>query len=146
MSCEPGAVPKQARTRVAGVGQARAYAGKAEEFLAAAIAELKAGRTIAATSLAIHAGINAADALTGMRLGKRAAGQDHDEVLRLLRDAGRDGAALAKDLIRLLPMKTKAEYEPDDVSKSAATKAVERAQRCVAVARRVVDSQTDEKP
>ena len=138
-------MPKPARTRAVGAAQVRAYAGKAEEFLAAATAELKAGRTIAATSLAIHAGINAADALTGVRLGKRGAGQDHDEVLNLLRDAGRDGAAVAKELIRLLPMKTKAEYEPDDVSKSAATKAVERAQRCVAVARRVVNTQTDDK-
>ena len=139
-------MPKQARTRAVGADQARAYARKAEEFLAAAAAELKAGRTIAATSLAIHAGINAADALTGIRLGKRAAGQDHDEVLKLLGAAGQDGAAVAKELIRLLPMKTKAEYEPDDVSKSAAGKAVERAQRCVTIARRVVDAQTDDKP
>jgi hypothetical protein len=59
------------------VAQALAYAAKAEEFLAAGTTELKEGRTIAATSLAIHAGINAADALSGVRLGKRAAGQDH---------------------------------------------------------------------
>jgi len=65
-------------------------------------------------------------------------------VLNLLSDAGHDGAALAKAHIRLLPMKTKAEYEPDDVSKSAATKAVERAQRCVAIARQVVTSQPGE--
>ena len=142
MISEADGVPKPTRTRAVSGAQARAYAGKAEEFLAAATAELKAGRTIAATSLAIHAGINAADALTGVRLGKRAAGQDHDEVLNLLRDAGQDGAAVAKELIRLLPMKTKAEYEPDAVSKSAATKAVERAQRCVTIARRVVDTQT----
>lgn len=139
-------MPKPARTRPVSAAQTRAYADKAQEFLAAATAELKAGRMIAATSLAIHAGINAADALTGVRLGKRAAGQDHDDVLNLLRDAGQDGAAMAKHLIRLVPMKTKAEYEPDEVSKSAATKAVERAQRCVSVARRVVDTQTDKTP
>jgi hypothetical protein len=92
---------------------------------------------IAATSLAIHAAINAADVVCGARLGKRATGPDHDQVLLLLRDAGQDGADLEKDLRRLLPMKTKAEYEPDDVPVSTATKAVERAQRCVGIARRV---------
>jgi len=61
-------------------------------------------------------------------------------VLTLLRRAGPDGAALAQELIRLLSMKTKSEYEPDDVSRSAAAKAVERAQRCVDVARRVVST------
>jgi hypothetical protein len=41
--------------------QVRAYVGKAEEYLSAAAAELDADRPIAATSLAIHAGINAAE-------------------------------------------------------------------------------------
>jgi len=45
--------------------QVRAYAGKADEYLAAAASELEAGRSITATSLAIHAAINAADAVTG---------------------------------------------------------------------------------
>ncbi len=94
---------KQRRTRSLSAPQARAYVGKAEEYLSAATAELAAGRPIAATSLAIHAGINAADAVTGMRLGQRAAGQDHDEALVLLRTAGPDGMAVAKELARLLP-------------------------------------------
>jgi hypothetical protein len=67
---------KQMRTRAVSARQVRAYVGEAEEYLAAASAELEAGRVIAATSLALHAGINAADALTGVRLGRRAAGQD----------------------------------------------------------------------
>lgn len=116
----------------------RTYLDKAEEFLAAAGAELEAGRSIASTSLSIHAAINAADAVTGSRTGRRAAGQDHDEVRSLLRDAGKDGAELEKDLARLLPLKTKAEYEPEDVAASEAKRAVERASRCVAIARRVV--------
>lgn len=117
--------------------QARAYVSKAEEYLSAAAAELDGDRPIAATSLAIHAGINTADAVTGMRLGQRAAGQDHEETLVLLRSAGPDGTAVAKELGRLLPMKTRAEYEPDDISRSDAAKAVERARRIVAVARRI---------
>lgn len=130
-------MPRQGRTRPVSAAQARAYVSKAEEYLSAAAAELNAGRTIASTSLAIHAGINASDAVTGVRLGRRAAGQDHDEVLVLLRTAGPDGQAVAKDLMRLLPMKTKAEYEPDDIPRSDAVKAVDRAHRIVEVARRV---------
>jgi HEPN domain-containing protein len=133
-------VPRQSRTRPVGQEQVTAYVRKAEEFLDAATAELNAGRPIAATSLAIHAAINAADALTGARLGRRSAGQDHDEVLSLLGDAGPDGDAIRRDLLRLLPMKTRSEYEPDGIPKSAATKAVERARRCVRIARRVVEA------
>jgi hypothetical protein len=118
----------------------RTYARKAEEFARAAASELDAGRAIAATSLAIHAAINASDAVCGARLGKRSAGQDHDEVLAFLSEAGRDGAALEKELRRLLPLKTKAEYEPDEIPVSVARKAVERATRCVTVARRVAES------
>lgn len=131
---------RRRRTRAVTAGQARSYLAKAEEYAAAASDELKAGRSIAATSLAIHAAINAADAVCGTRLGQRAAGQDHDQVLGLLRQAGKDGADVEKDLRRLLPLKTKAEYDPDDIPLSAASKAVDRAQRCVAVARRVLPS------
>lgn len=130
-------MPKQIRTRPVTPQQARAYLGKAEEYLEAAGAELEAGRAIAAASLAVHAGINAADAVTGLRLGQRAAGQDHDEVLALLRQAGTDGAAMERDLLRLLPLKTKAEYDPDDIPRATAGRAVEWATRCLGVARRV---------
>lgn len=118
----------------------REYLAKTEEFLLAATSELEAERSIAATSLAIHAGINAADAVCGARLKKRAAGQDHQETIRLLGQAGDDGSQLAKDLQRLLPMKTTAEYEPYDIPLSKASTAVQRAKRCVDVARRVVGS------
>jgi len=130
-------VAKPGRTRPVSAAQVRAYAAKAEEFAEAASSDLEAGRYIAATSLAIHAGINSADAVCGARLGKRAAGEDHDQVLVLLHQAGPDGAAVERELRRLLPLKTKAEYEPDDIAPSVASIAVERAQRCAAVARRV---------
>lgn len=89
--------------------QVHGYQAKAEEYAAAASNELEAERGIAATSLAIHAAINAADTVCGARIGKRATGPDHDQVLVLLGQAGKDGAALAKELRRLLPLKTKAE-------------------------------------
>jgi HEPN domain-containing protein len=135
-------MPKPMRTKPVSGAQVRAYAGKAEEYADAAASELEAGRYIAATSLAIHAGINAADAVCGARLGERAAGEDHDQVLTLLRQAGPDGTKVEKELRRLLPLKTKAEYEPDDVAPGVATKAIERAQRCVAVARTVAAAST----
>lgn len=134
-------MPKRPRARPVNAAQARAYVGKAEEYLAAAAAELDADRAIAASSLAIHAGINATDAVTGMRLGQRAAGQDHDEALVLVRAAGPDGVEVAKELGRLLPLKTRAEYEPDNIPKADAAKAVERARRVVEVARRIAASQ-----
>ena len=55
----------------------------------------------------------------------------------MLRQAGPDGAEVERELRRLLRLKTKAEYEPDDIAPSVAVKAVERAQRCAAVAKRV---------
>jgi HEPN domain-containing protein len=140
MSSERCAVPKSGRTRTVSAMQVRAYAAKAEEFAEAAASDLEAGRNIAATSLATHAGINSADAVCGARLGKRAAGEDHDQVLALLRQAGTDGNEVERELRRLLPLKTKAEYEPDDIAPSVAAKAVERAERCAAVARRVAST------
>lgn len=120
-------MPKQVRTKPVSATQVRAYAGKADEYAEAAAAELEAVRNVAATSLAIHAAINAADAVCGARLGKRAAGDDHDQVLTLLRQAGPDGATVEKELRRLLPLKNQAEYDPDEVAPGVASKAVERA-------------------
>jgi hypothetical protein len=87
------------RTKPVSATQVRAYAAKALEFADASVSDLAAGRNIAATSLAIHAGINSADAVWGARLGKRAAGEDHDQVLDLLRQAGPDGAAVERRLV-----------------------------------------------
>ena len=134
------AVPKQVRTKPVNANQARAYVWKAEEYLAAADDSLEARRLIAATSLAIDAASNAADALTGVRVGRRAAGHDHDEALDLLGQAGADGAEVAKELARLLPLKTRAEYDPADIPRSTAEKTVERARHCVAIARGAVAS------
>lgn len=130
------------RTKSTTQTQASAYLSKSEEYLAAAERELGERLHIAATSLAVHAGINAADAVCGIRLGRRSGGQNHEEVLGLLATAGADGKALAKELGRLLPLKTKAEYDPVDMSKADAGRAVERARRCVAIARRVAGAQT----
>jgi hypothetical protein len=54
-------VPRQTRTKKVSAAQVRAYAGKAQEYVGAGANEIEAGRFIAATSLAVHAGINASD-------------------------------------------------------------------------------------
>ncbi len=95
---------------------------------------------MAAASLAVHAGINAADAVTGMRLGQRAAGQNHDEVLALLYQAGpTEGPSSERSFVCFLrrPMwsttRTSAEGDSPQGRRWA--------QRCVAVARRVAAGQ-----
>ena len=47
--------------------------------------------------------------------------------------------AVARLLGRLLPLKTRAEYEPDDIARADATKAAERARLIVDVARRITN-------
>jgi hypothetical protein len=127
-------VPGFIRARAVTRHQVRQYLGKAEEFLAVAEDCLAAGRTTAATGNAIHAAVNAGDVVCGALTGERAAGPDHRQAVTLLNRCGPPGPEVATCLGRLLPLKTKAEYEPADVPRGAAEKAVEWARRSVALA------------
>lgn len=131
-------LPRQTPTRRLTAVQTRGYLAKAEEFLAAASDSLEAGRALAATSLAVHAGISASDAICGARTAQRAAGADHAQAAALLAQAGREGKDAAQLLTRLMPLKNRAEYEPQDVSKTTASRAVKQAERIVQIARQVV--------
>lgn len=132
-------MPKEpARTRPVSLFEARQYLAKAEEFLASARDDLAPSRMVAATSLAGHAGICASDAVTGARIGKRSAGEGHGEALNLLRLSGEDGIELARTLARLIALKPKAEYDRSDISPTTASQAVGWADRCVAIARKVL--------
>jgi len=131
-------VPNESRTRRVTPAQARNYLAKADEFLAASRQSLDAGYTLAAASLAVHAGISAGDAICGARTGQRAAGSDHAQGAALLARAGREGKDAARLLARLMPLKNRAEYEPQDVPKATATRAVDQAERIVQIARQVV--------
>lgn len=51
--------------------QVRQYQDRSEEFLLAAQNEIEAERSIAATSLDIHGGVDAADAVAGPRLASK---------------------------------------------------------------------------
>ena len=129
---------RSTRTKPVTALQARPYLAKAEELLAVAEDCLAAERYIGATGNSVHAAINAADAVCGARTRQRAAAQGHSEAVDLLGQAGSDGKELARHLARLLPLKTKAEYEPDQVPPATAGRAVEAARRAVQVARRMV--------
>ena len=122
------------------MADARRYLAKAEEFLAVAADCLVAKRYIAATGNAVHAAINAADAVSGARTRQRSTAHDHGKAIDLLEQAGRDGKELARQLRRLLPLKTRAEYDPDDVPLATAAAAVDSAGKAVAVARRALAS------
>lgn len=76
-------------------------------------------------------------AAKAVEFAEAAAGADHEQVQALLAQAGANGAEVLRELRRLLPLKTRTEYEPASVAPGVAEKAVQRAQRCVAVARRV---------
>ncbi|MCZ7535485.1 MAG: DNA-binding protein [Acidimicrobiia bacterium] len=117
---------------------ARLYLAKSDEFLAAAQRSLEEGMHVAATSLAVHAGINAADAICVALLAERSAGQEHEQARALLSRAGTEGAAAGRHLARLLPLKSRAEYEVDAVPKATARQAVGWAEKLVTLARGAV--------
>jgi hypothetical protein len=131
-------VPRATRTRRVSAAQARIYLGKAEEFLVAARDTLEAGHSLAATSLAVHAGISAGDAICGARTGQRAAGSDHGQVVALLNQAGRGhgrGAGAHSLDAAQEPRRIRARGRPEG---DGATHAVEHAERIVQIARQVV--------
>jgi hypothetical protein len=59
----------------------------------------------------VHAGIAASDVICCRRLGIHAAGQDHQDAVRLLATAGPDGRELSVHLRTLLGMKSSAGYD-----------------------------------
>jgi hypothetical protein len=84
----------------------------------------------AAVSNAILSGIAAADAICCRRLGRHSVGDDHQQALTLLEDAGDVGRAARGHLATLLSIKNKAHYEGDDPSVAEAKRAI-RAMRSI---------------
>ena len=89
-------------------------------------------RRPAAVSNAVLAGIAAADAICCRRLGRRAAGDDHQQALALLGDTGDVGMAARGHLETLLSIKNKAQYEEVDPTVTEAKRAI-RAMRSILV-------------
>ena len=98
--------PSDARTRLR---QAEAFVSVAELVLSEQDDEdlLFNG---AAAALAVLAGIAASDAACCSRLGRRFRGQNHAGSVDLVRAVQPEGAALAKDLARLLAIKDNVHY------------------------------------
>jgi hypothetical protein len=132
------AARRGAQTRPASRSDATAYLSKAREFLRASRDSHELGNLIAAAGNAVHAGIAAADAIAASRAGSVWKGEHSQSPGHLEAVAGLEGRDAARQLRRLLPLKNRAEYDPDPVAPAEARSAVQAAERIVAIAERVL--------
>lgn len=102
---------------------------KAREFLTVADAAVANSQWDAGASLAVSAGVNAADALTLHRLGRFPQGRSHDEIVPLLRKCGPAGDSVIRHLRHLGRVKTKAQYAAARCTSKEAEDAVRYARR-----------------
>ena len=121
------------QARPAGTSDARSYLDKAQEFLRAAQHSLELSNHTAAVGNAVHAGIAAGDALSAARTRTVWRGE-HAQAAGHLEAAGDEGGQAARQLRRLLPMKTRAEYDPAPMRAADARTAVQAAERMVTLA------------
>jgi len=123
---------------------ARVRLRHAESFLAVADLVLaqpddtEMAPTSVAASLAVLAGIAAADAACCAALHRRARGQSHVEAVGLVRSVASVGEQMARDLDRLLTLKDGAQYGVLTVSRETAASSVAWARRLAAGAASVV--------
>lgn len=130
---------RQSQTRSASAADARAYLDKAREFLRAAEDSLELGNRVAAAGNAVHAGIGAADAITAARAAVVWKGEHSQSPAHLEKVGGDDGRKAAAQLRRLLPLKNRAEYDPDPILAAEAKAAVTAAIRMVRIAEQAVN-------
>ena len=128
---------RQSHTRSASAADARAHLDKARESLPAAEDSLELGNRVAAAGNAVHAGIGAADAITAARAAV-VSGEHSQSPAHLERVGGDDGRKAAAQLRRLLPLKNRAEYDPDPILAAEAKAAVTAAIRMVRIAEQTV--------
>ena len=132
------------RTATCGRADANVRLRHAESFLVVAdlVLDQSDDPTLALTSvaasLAVLAGIAAADAACCVALGRRARGQNHEEAVALLRTIAPNGEAMARDLSRLLALKDEAQYGVLIVTSERARSSVGWARRLVTATREVV--------
>jgi hypothetical protein len=128
----------RAQTRPATIGDARAYLAKAREYLQSAEDAHTRGHHVAAAGTAVLAGIAAADAIACVHSGSVWIGEHGQAPAYLERAAGTEGAAAARQLRRLMPLKNRTEYDPVQLSEIESAGAVEAARRIVSIAERAV--------
>lgn len=121
--------------------EASLYLGKAEQFLTEAQAAAVASRNDATMLNAIHAAVNAADAVAVALAGIRSADPDHQRAVDLLEEVAGDSPEIrhkAKQLRQLLAKKNAVEYESRRASAKEARDSLERASRVVDWAKVVI--------
>ena len=124
--------------------QVDARAAQAHSFLEAArladefsddLGEESAANVI--TSMAVLAGIAAADAICGKALGVRSKSSNHSDAVSLLNRA-HDGVSVANQLRALIDVKSAAAYEPQMVTKKRSAEALKHAERLIAAMQRAL--------
>jgi hypothetical protein len=98
---------------------------------------LELGNNAAAVGNAVHAGILASDAISAAR-SRTAWRGEHSRASAPLEASGEEGNQAARHLRRLLPLKTRAEYDPAPIRAVDAKAAVNAADRMVAIAAQAV--------
>lgn len=130
---------KVGRTKPCTATERAGRLAKADQFLRAAklidvFADDGDDLADAYTTLCVHAGIAAADAICCARLGEMARGDDHRWAVELI---GKVGKAYANDLGALLGMKTRAGYDHTPISTTERKRAGRLASRLFAEAQRI---------
>jgi hypothetical protein len=132
---------QRGRTQACGPAEARTRAGTAAKFLEVAglidREDEGAFRNVAA-SLAVLAGIAAADAACCRALGRRSRGSDHHDAEALVAEISPGGAEAATWLRRLIDLKDTAQYGIIYVSRDDLKVAMRQAERLVAFANEVI--------
>lgn len=91
---------------------------------------LRVGNSVVG-SLAVLAGIAAADAISGHVLGLRAAGEDHQQAIGLLERATSPSSKSRASLRRLVSSKTATQYSPEIVGAAKAKQLLTAARQLV---------------
>jgi len=115
------------------------YLKRAEECFHAAKNSFAIEEWNAATINAIHSCIAACDAICVYFLGKRHAGESHEDAVNLfkvIKDAGKEINTNANRILRILRVKNMAEYEERLVYRSEAEKVLKDCKRFLEYVRR----------
>lgn len=132
---------QRGRTQDCGLAEARTRAGSAGKFLEVALLieseDEGAFRSVAA-SLAVLAGIAAADAACCVALGRRSRGSDHHDAEALVAEIAPGGTQAATWLRRLIDLKDTAQYGIIFVSRDDLKVAMRQAEKLVEFANEVI--------
>ncbi|WP_218064007.1 hypothetical protein [Arthrobacter wenxiniae] len=124
-----------ARIKRMTVAEVRVRAEHARDSLLTAQARFEPGGPMASNNTtglnAVNAGIAAADAICGSKLGYRSNGQDHRQAIQLLTQALPEKKTAARDLGRLLEAKTLTSYGSSHITASRASELLKYAARLV---------------